>query len=425
MHQLALALAHALEHGARAVFGHVHDQALHRLVQFAVDGFVQHLRRAHLKFVPFAAHGLDEDGEMHLPPAADLKSLRRIGIFHFQRNVAQKFAVQPVPQMTGGDELPLFPCKRAVVDRKGHFNGRFADLYERNSFHAVGRTDGIADVDAFQPRKADDVARLCALDGHARKPFDLIEVDELPALVERRNIVIADRDFTVCKRRAALDPADADPADVFVVVDRGHEQLQRRRFVRLHGRDMIQNGIEQRGEVFAVLVRVTRRRARPARTEQNGTVELFVARVEVDQQLQNFILDLCNARIGTVDLVDDNDELVPQLQRLLHDKARLRHRSFRRVHEKQNAVHHLQNALHLAAEIGVPRRIDDIDLHSVVMHGGVLRKDGDAALALQRARIHNAFLHHLIFAESTALFQHLIDKRRLAVVNVRDDRHVP
>ena len=59
------------------------------------------------------------------------------------------------------------------------------------------------------------------------------------------------------------------------------------------------------------------------------------------------------------------------------------------------------------------------------MYGGIFRQNGDAALALQIAGVHHAVRHDLIFAVHAALLEHLIDQRRFAVVNVRNDGDVP
>ena len=55
---------------------------------------------------------------------------------------------------------------------------------------------------------------------------------------------------------------------------------------------------------------------------------------------------------------------------------------------------------------------------------GVLGENGDAALALERIRVHDALLHDLILAERAGLAEHLVDERRLAVIDVRDDGDV-
>jgi hypothetical protein len=58
------------------------------------------------------------------------------------------------------------------------------------------------------------------------------------------------------------------------------------------------------------------------------------------------------------------------------------------------------------------------------MHGGVLREDGDAALALEVHAVHHAVGDLLVGAERSALAQQRVDERGLAVVDVRDDGDV-
>ena len=70
-------------------------------------------------------------------------------------------------------------------------------------------------------------------------------------------------------------------------------------------------------------------------------------------------------------------------------------------------------------------RVDDVDLDAVVHDGGIFGKDRNAALTLQGIRIHHALLNDFIAAENAALPQKLIDQRRLAVVNVGNNRNVP
>ena len=114
-----------------------------------------------------------------------------------------------------------------------------------------------------------------------------------------------------------------------------------------------------------------------------------------------------------------------QLKRALKHEARLRHRSLRRVNEQKDSVHHLEDTLDLASEVGVSRGVDDIYFHTVVVYGGVLRKDSDPSLAFKVARVHNALGRRLIVAVNSALFQHLVNKRCFAVVNMRYYRNVP
>src|SRR3546814_12421854 len=56
--------------------------------------------------------------------------------------------------------------------------------------------------------------------------------------------------------------------------------------------------------------------------------------------------------------------------------------------------------------------------------GGAFGQDGDPALLFQVARIHGALFHALVVAEGAGLAEKLVDKRRLAMIDVGDDRHV-
>jgi hypothetical protein len=73
----------------------------------------------------------------------------------------------------------------------------------------------------------------------------------------------------------------------------------------------------------------------------------------------------------------------------------------------------------------MPWSVDNVDLRPFPTDGGVLRQDGDAALPLERIRVHHSFLNDLILAKGAGLPQHFIDERRLAVIDVRNDSNVP
>ena len=67
------------------------------------------------------------------------------------------------------------------------------------------------------------------------------------------------------------------------------------------------------------------------------------------------------------------------------------------------------------------RGIDDIDLYALIINGSIFRQDRDSTFTLDIIGIHDTLLNFLICAEYSALLQKLIDKSRLAVVNMGDD----
>jgi hypothetical protein len=68
--------------------------------------------------------------------------------------------------------------------------------------------------------------------------------------------------------------------------------------------------------------------------------------------------------------------------------------------------------------------IDNIDLHACIKHGRVFRKNRDSALALQIARVHDAFGHSLVVSEGATLAKHGVNERGLAVIHVRNNGDV-
>ena len=183
--------------------------------------------------------------------------------------------------------------------------------------------------------------------------------------------------------------------------------------------------IEQR--LHAVVLRALEARRHPAllgRAVEDREIELLVGGVERGEQVEHLVDHLDRARVGAVDLVDDDDGLEPDLERLRHHELGLRQRAFGGVDQHQRAVDHVEDALDLAAEIGVAGRVDDVDAGVLPEDRGRLGEDGDAALALEVVGIHGALGHALVLAEGAGLLQQPVDQRGLAMVDMGDDGDV-
>ena len=61
-----------------------------------------------------------------------------------------------------------------------------------------------------------------------------------------------------------------------------------------------------------------------------------------------------------------------------------------------------------------PGGVDYVDLDSLVLYGGVLGEDGDAALPLQHVRVHRPFGERLSMPQLGSLLQQAVHERRLA-----------
>ena len=182
--------------------------------------------------------------------------------------------------------------------------------------------------------------------------------------------------------------------------------------------------LNERLHVAVAHRRIEAREAAQRRGVDHRKIQLLVGGAQPVEQIEGLIEHPARARLVAIDLVDDDDRPQAMLEGLLRDEAGLRHGTVHRIDQQQHAVDHGEHALDLAAEIGVARRVDDVDAIVAPGDRGVLGENGDAALALQLVRVHDPLLHVLARIERAGLAQQLIDERGLAVIDVRDDGDV-
>ena len=127
---------------------------------------------------------------------------------------------------------------------------------------------------------------------------------------------------------------------------------------------MADDRLEQRRQVALADVVGEARIAGAAAGVERREIELLVIGLEVEEQLEHLVEHFGGARVGAVDLVDDDDRLEAERKRLAGDELGLRHRAFGGIDQQDDAVDHRQDALDLGAEIGVAGRVDDVDVAS-------------------------------------------------------------
>lgn len=102
-----------------------------------------------------------------------------------------------------------------------------------------------------------------------------------------------------------------------------------------------------------------------------------------EHQIKYHLLYLRRAAVRFINLVDYHDRFQTDLDSLLQHEAGLWHRALESVDQQEATIRHIQHALNLATEIGVPRRVDNVDLVPLVVDGYVLGKDRDTTFTLQ------------------------------------------
>jgi len=146
---------------------------------------------------------------------------------------------------------------------------------------------------------------------------------------------------------------------------------------------------------------------------------------EFDEQVEDLVDHGLGALLDPIHLVDDDEWAQTARERLADHEARLGHHALDGIHQQQDAIHHSEDALDLAAEVGVTRRVDQVNPNPLEADAGLLGVDRDAAFALQILAVHHPFGDFLVLAKRTGLAQETVEQSRLAVVDMRDDREVP
>ena len=132
---------------------------------------------------------------------------------------------------------------------------------------------------------------------------------------------------------------------------------------------------------------------------------------------------------GQVDLVDHRHDLVVVLDRLVDVGERLRLDALRGVDHQQRAFAGGEAAADLVGEVDVAGRVHQVELVGLAVRGlpleaHGLRLDGDPALLLDVHVVEHLACGHLALGQAAGGLDQPVGERRLAVVDVRDDREI-
>ncbi len=318
---------------------------------------------------------------MQFAAAEDDELVRICRGFDAQCDIVDGLAVEAFADLAAGDELAFAAQEGRGVHLEGHADGRFIDGQAGQRLDGGRIAQRVRDLGFRNTGEGHDIAGAGGFHLDPRQPMEAQNLRDLfgalLAFARYHGHGHAALDG------AALDAADADRPDIARVVEQRHLQLQRTVDIDVRRRAMFHDGFEQGLHVALAHRRFQSREAAQCRGINDGEIQLFVGCAQTIEQVEGLIQHPARPRFVAVDLVDDHDRPQPMFEGLLRYKTRLRHGAIDRIDEQQHTVDHGEHALDLAAEIGVPRRIDDVDAIVAPGDRGILGENRDAALALQ------------------------------------------
>ena len=247
----AFAAGHFIDHDAGIGFVHVDERVF--IGFLALAGFRvgagEDFGAADGELKTFAAHLLDEDAELEFAAAGDFKSVGFVGDGDVDGDIAFGFGHQAFADLAGGDFFALAAGQRSVVDPKRHGEGWRVDGGGGQRPGQVGGADGLRHRGVGKASHRDDVAGADFLDRDALEAAEGEEFCEAAGF-DHLALEVIDFDRHVQRGAALFDTAGQDPAEEGVgFQDRG-DHAEGGGGVEVWGRDMGQDQIEERVEVF-------------------------------------------------------------------------------------------------------------------------------------------------------------------------------
>ncbi|MDR8793368.1 hypothetical protein FEP87_05596 [Burkholderia multivorans] len=414
------------DHGADVVLRHVQVHGDDRLADLGDARGLRHLRRVldHDRravalhdlvddrrcgrdevHVEFALEPLLHDFHVQQPEeaAAETEAER---LRHF-RLVLQRCVVELQLLERFAQRVVLVRLDR--IEAREHLRLHFLEARQRLGRGLRRMRDRIADLRGRQFLDAgDDEAHL-----PRRQRFQIARLRREHADVLDR-VLRAGRhqlDLVLRTQRAVHDAHEHHDADVVVEPGVDDQRLQRRGRIALRRRHLRDQRLEHVLDAEARL-----------RAAARG-----VGRVDADH-----VLDLGDRVLGVrgrqVDLVQHRHDLDAELDRRVAVRDRLRFDALACIDDEQRALARGQRTADLVREIDVPRRIDQVQVVDLAVARAIrqcsrLRLDRDAALALDVHRVEHLRFHFTV-GETAADLDDAIRERRLAMVDVRDDREI-
>ena len=227
------------------------------------------------------------------------------------------------------------------------------------------------------------------------------------ALVAR----LHEADLVLGVDRAVHDADQGDDAAVGVEVRIEDQRLERSAGIARRRRDALHDGLEQLVDAEAGLS------GREDRVVGGDLQAIF-----------DFRAHALGVGSGQVDLVDGGDDLEVGVHGEQRVGNRLRLDALRGVDDEHRALAGGKRAADLVGEVHVARGVDEVELVGLpvvclVQDANRLRFDRDAALALDVHGVQN-LVDHIALGDGMRHLQHAVGQRRLAMVDMGDDREV-
>ena len=343
-------------------------------------------------------------------------------VAHTQGEVLLQLLLEPFSDMTARTVLAFTAKERRIVDCEEHTHSRLIDRDGRQRLRVFEVGNGVTNLELLKTYHRTDVTTLHHIGTTVTDALKSMKLLNLRLFLGA--IAVTDSDVHAVTQHTAMHAAHRDAPGIVAVIERCNEHL-RRPLQMLGSRYHLKNLVKQVIYVVSGRLPVRSHPAILSRAVNHGEVELLFGSIEVTHQVEYHLVDLLRPAVRLVHLIDHNNGLEANLERLLQHESGLRHRAFEGIDEQQASIGHIEHSLHLATEVRVTGSIQNINLDTFPPDGNVLGKNGYPSLSLQIIGIKHFAAVVLSIPEKLTSEHHLVNQSSLTMIDVRNYCDVP
>ena len=209
--------------------------------------------------------------------------------------------------MTTRDELTFLPRKRGIIYNEIHGDRRFRNLLELDRFRCFRRAERVSDLKIRNAGDGNNRADSRFFYLHLIQTLKFIKLADFGLYHAIRFMMIDNHHFIIHAKCSVIDLSDTDPTNILIIINRRNQHL--RRCIRISNgrRNVIDNRVQQRFQVFSLFIRIHGRDARSGRGKNKRAVQLLIIGAQIHQQLQHLIDHFLRSGFRTVNFVDTNN----------------------------------------------------------------------------------------------------------------------
>ena len=255
--KFALSLGQHTDYGTGKIGCNINIADFHRLKLVSLFILsVNDFRLRDSELIAFAAHRLNQDGQVQLSSSGNAECIRIVGILYTERYVRVKLAQKSFSDLSRCAVRSFTSRKRAVVNDKVHGDRRLGYLLERNRVFLTYFADRIADLEITDTGDRYDRTDFRFLHIHLAQTVEFVKLGDPGLLMNGRIVIIHPNNLLSDSDGTVVDFTDTDSSYIFIIINSRNQDLGALLRIAFRRRYIIDDRLEERFQIDRFIVHV-------------------------------------------------------------------------------------------------------------------------------------------------------------------------